>query len=107
MQLSDQPFYILNDQSYDSMLSKLRAGSPYEKSYLGKCPHRNPANCNCLFFKNTLHKCACADHCICAFPNDTIVRKINGVTKPVFAQRDLLSAMYDDPRFSIDVMSNK
>jgi hypothetical protein len=53
----NQPCYIVADDSYDRMLTKLRAGEPFVKTYSGVCPHKRSGSCTCPFFKNTLSEC--------------------------------------------------
>ena len=76
-----QPFFVINDEAYDRMPGKLRRGSPYEWSYITTCLHGSPRQCTCPKFKNVLS------------PSGTIVRVIDGVTKPVLRGSDLLRAL--------------
>eukprot|EP00966_Prymnesium_polylepis_P120677 2788434-Prymnesium_polylepis.1 len=60
---------MIEDASYARMLAKLQAGSPFEWSYVGMCPH--PGNCRCPRWQNMLK-------------DGKIARVIDGRWKPVY-----------------------
>ena len=72
----EQPFYVLQDDSYDRMLHKLQNGSDSEWSYTGLCPHRNKNDSECTKFMNVLH-------------DNKIVRIVNGEQRPVIKASDM------------------
>ena len=69
---NSQPFFLVDDAAYGRMLTKLRAGEPFVKTYFGTCPHKNK-ECKCPYFKNVLE-----DGC-------HIVREFGGKRKQVYS----------------------
>lgn len=69
---------VVEDESYDRMLTTLKAGEPFVKTYLAKCPHRSPRMCKCSFRKNVL-------------VNNEIMRDINGKMEKVWCVRQILA----------------
>ena len=55
--MNSQPFYLVCDEAYARMLTKLRQGEPFVKTYLTECPHKGA--CECQFFRNTLTADGC------------------------------------------------
>ena len=49
-----QPFYVINDEGYNSIFTALTNGERFMKSYQTTCPHRNKKDCNCPFYLNFL-----------------------------------------------------
>jgi len=66
-----QPFFVVENESYDRMMAKLKDGQPFVKSFIYHCPHKSKKECQCHFFKNYLDK------------NGNIVRNVAGQVKPV------------------------
>jgi hypothetical protein len=78
---AEQPFYVVDDESYDRMMSSLLAGESTVKSYLGTCPHKQQGDCTCLYFINYLHA------------DGSVVRNVEGVVKPVIKKSNFLALM--------------
>ena len=74
-QLNSQPFYVVTDDAYERMMSKLMNGDKYVKTYIGVCPHKKN-ECVCRFNLNYLQ-------------NNSIVRCNQGVVKKVYKMSDL------------------
>jgi hypothetical protein len=51
-----QPFYVVDDEAYNRMMTKLKGGAAFVKSFKThtNCPHA--ADCTCEFYKNYLDK---------------------------------------------------
>jgi len=77
--LDNQPFYVVEDESYNRMMTKLQEGEKYIKTYSHPCPHmhlgieRAKEECNCHFQLNFLR-------------DGKLIRTNNGVVKPVFSE---------------------
>jgi hypothetical protein len=67
-----QPFFVLNDEAYNRIMHKLRAGSRYEFTYMGVCPHKSKGDCQCPKMMNVLDE------------SGSLVRIVRGVRKPVY-----------------------
>jgi hypothetical protein len=67
-----QPFFVLNDEAYNRLMHKLRAGSRYEFTYMGACPHKRKRDCQCPEMMNMLDE------------SGSLVRIVRGVRKPVY-----------------------
>ena len=74
-----QPFFVVNNESYDTMMSKLQGGERYVKSYISPCPATIKSKCTCPFFINFLDE------------EGNMIRVVNGTRKYVVAVRELLS----------------
>ena len=74
-QMNTQPFYVVEDTSYDRMMKKLQSGEKYVKSYIHhNCPYKSSKDeCKCPFSLNFLK-------------DGVMVRANNGVLKPVFSK---------------------
>ena len=68
----DPPFFVLNDEAYNRMMTQLHNGERYIKSYLHTCPHKKVEECKCKFYLNFLQ-------------NGEMVRIVNGQTKKVYS----------------------
>lgn len=76
----NQPFFVVDNEAYDKMMSKLKSGQErYIKSYVSMCPATYQSNCTCPFFINFLDE------------EGDLIRVVNGTRKYVFAVRDLHS----------------
>lgn len=69
-QMSKQPIFTVTDDAYERMLTSLKNGEPFVKTYISTCPHTKKSDCDCLYFKNILQ-------------DDYIVRIIDNEIKPV------------------------
>ena len=69
---------VVDDEAYERMLTTLKAGEPFVKTYFGKCPHRSPRMCKCSFRKNVL-------------VNNEIMRDVNGKMEKVWCIRQILA----------------
>ena len=78
-----QPFFILDDASYDRMMHKLQNGSLFEWSYLGVCPHKKKRHCDCVKFMNVLR-------------DSKIIRIAGGAQKPVYRASEYFATLPDD-----------
>ena len=72
------PFCVIADESFDRMFATLQRGKErYVKSYLHNCPHKDKADCKCIFYLNFLK-------------DGKMVRVMNGEIKDVFRLSDYL-----------------
>ena len=72
------PFCVIDNESYDRMFAKLQRGEErYVKSYLHNCPHKDKADCKCIFYLNFLK-------------DGKMVRVMNGELKEVLRFSDLI-----------------
>jgi len=69
---------VVEDDSYDRMMTRLVMGEPFVKTFLGHCPHKSPRMCKCSFRKNIL-------------VDNEIMREIEGKLEKVWAIRHVLA----------------
>ena len=69
-QMAKQSVFTVTDDAYERMLTSLKNGEPFVKTYITTCRHNNKSDCDCPYFKNTLQ-------------DDMIIRVIDNVIKPV------------------------
>ena len=70
---ASQRFYIVEDKSYNRMMTTLKGGAAFVKSYPHKCSHTRKEDCKCVFYKNYLNK------------DGFMVRNCGGSIKPVIS----------------------
>jgi hypothetical protein len=76
-ELNNQPFFVIENESFDRMLFSLLNGEKFVKLYISTCPHRVKTDCKCLFSLNFLNQ------------NGKMVRCSNGKLKRVIRQSEL------------------
>ena len=75
-----QPYFVLNDEAFDRIVGKLRAGSRCEWSYMStSCAHHDKSSCKCPRMMNVLDE------------RGELVRIVNGERKRVYSLSALLA----------------
>ena len=72
--------FVVEDNSYDRMMTDLYAGKKYVKSYLSICPHDNKSKCKCLHYKNYLE-------------NGLMMREVNNKKERVYKASEVKQLM--------------
>jgi hypothetical protein len=70
----NQEHFVLLDESYERILSRLNSGEKNVKSFVGRCPHKKREDCVCAFALNCLNE------------DGKMVRTVNGHIKPVISE---------------------
>ena len=80
--LNNQPFYVIEDNSYRRMMTTLLGGAKTVKSYpRHSCPSKTEKDCRCLSYDNYLDE------------DGIMVRKVEGVVKPVIMLSSLMRVL--------------
>jgi len=94
MSASDtQPYFVVNTEGYNRMLSRLQNGEQFVKSYSSMCPHRKKEKCDCPFYTSYLL-------------DGKMVRNVNGEIKPVYS-REMLKQSNKMPEIIVGLTCNK
>jgi hypothetical protein len=70
----NQAHFVLLDDSYERILSRLNSGEKTVKSFIGLCPHKKREDCTCPFALNLLDE------------SGKMVRTANGKFRPVISK---------------------
>jgi hypothetical protein len=73
----NKALFVIEDEAHGRILSRLKSGERYVKSFVGVCPHE-VGQCICPFALNFLDE------------NGKMVRTANGKIRPVFSISELI-----------------
>ena len=97
MSQEDQPFFVVENESYDRMMNRLQIGERYVKSYSSaiNCPHGKSDHCDCPFSINFLI-------------GEDMVRADKGEIKPVFRESmlDVLEMDVEESKQRVQQLEN-